>query len=73
MSRLKSGQKPLVTRAIRLDENMVKWFDKKGLNMSLVCRDLLSQFMNFQRIPDKYYFERAHNYNQKHKQRNYEN
>lgn len=61
-----------------MDEAVSDWFDKNEINMSLVCRDLLFNFMNLKTIPEKYFFTRASGFkgrpgNIKVKNKNYEN
>ena len=58
MSRPRVSSEPLIVKAIRIDKNTDKFFKKRGLNLSMVCRRLLYELMNMKEIPQTFYFEK---------------
>lgn len=50
----------LVTRSIRIEQEVLDYIQSRDVNLSLVCRRLLDDFMSWDEIPDGFRFQRSY-------------
>lgn len=55
MSRSRYDDTPLVPRPIRIKASQSEYFNDNGINLSLVCRDYIDEFMELKEVPQKYF------------------